>query len=196
MGCHDCKLTILSDRRDFLKAATLAAGSAMLVPLGTARCPGADDHVARPSNAVITVRGHHLFDMLGALGTGKSSHKTLGPVAQRVRANPKASIKVVIGVDDICGPCQWWDHQKARCTRDLAKYPHDNEDNDACDTNAIHMLGMKPGDTMQADVLYRLIKAKVTKKVFADKVCVACRSVSQCKETYEAEIAAAVKALG
>ena len=48
---------------------------------------------------------------------------------------------------------------------------------------------------MNADDLYRLIKAKVTKKVFAEEVCVACRLVDKCKETYEPKIAAAVEAL-
>ena len=47
----------------------------------------------------------------------------------------------------------------------------------------------------KADELYRLIRAKVTKKVFAEEVCVACRLVDQCKETYDRKIEAAVKAL-
>jgi len=37
---------------------------------------------------------------------------------------------------------------------------------------------------------------KVDKKVFAEQVCVACRLVDKCKETYEPKIDAAVKALG
>ena len=54
---------------------------------------------------------------------------------------------------------------------------------------------MKSGDAMRADDLYRRIQAKVTKKVFAEEVCVACRLVDQRKKTYEPKIAAAVKAL-
>lgn len=57
------------------------------------------------------------------------------------------------------------------------------------------MLGLKPGDAMRADEFDRLIKAQVDKKVFAEKVCVACRLVNTCKETYEPKIQAAVKAL-
>jgi hypothetical protein len=54
---------------------------------------------------------------------------------------------------------------------------------------------MKDGDVKKADDLYRMIQAKVTKKVFAEEVCVACRLVDTCKEQYERRIDAAVKAL-
>ena len=176
-------------RRDFLKVTSTFTGAAVLCPLVPcclARAAGGE---------TITVRGHHLFDMLDALGTGKSSHKTLGPVAQKIRAHPKAQIKVVIGVDDICGPCEWWDHAKGHCRKNLTTYPQDNQDSLNCDKNAIRVLGMNPGDTMNADSIYRLIRAKVTKKVFAEEVCVECRLVNECKETYEPMIEAAVKAL-
>ena len=65
----------------------------------------------------------------------------------------------------------------------------------ASDKNAIRVLDLKPGDTMNAVDLYRLIKARVNKKVFAEEVCVACRLVNECKETYEPMIDAAVRAL-
>ena len=115
MDCHNCHLTTLTGRREFLKAASLLAGSTACCALATPRCQAAADETTKPGvdpADALTIRGHHLFDMLAALGTGKSSHKTLGPVAQKIRANPKIPIKVVVGVDDICGPCQWWDHQK------------------------------------------------------------------------------------
>jgi hypothetical protein len=144
---------------------------------------------------MLTIRGHHLFDMLDALGTGKSSHKTLGPVAVKVRANPKTPIKIVIGVDDICAPCEWWDHDQAHCKRSLKEYPQDNQNSLDSDANAIRVLDMKPGDVMNADELYLRIQAVVNKNVFAEQVCVACRLVAKCAETYEQRIAAAVKAL-
>ena len=144
---------------------------------------------------MLTIRGHHLFDMLDALGTGKSAHKTLGPVAVKVRENPKTPIKVVIGVDDICAPCEWWDHDKAHCKRSLKEYPQDNQNSLDSDANAIRVLGLRPGDVMNTDDLYRLIKTKVDRKVFAEQVCVACRLVAKCAETYEQKIAAAVEAL-
>jgi len=194
MGCKDRWLTILPGRRDFLKTTSLLAGSAVFGPV----CEAAAGQTAKAASGVpriVTIRGHHLFDMLDALGTGKSSHKTLGPVAQTVRAHPKVPIKVVVGVDDICGPCEWWDHEKSLCKRDLLKHPKDNENSFTSDRNAIRVLGLKPGDQMPADKLYRLIRAKVDKKVFAEQVCVACRLVDKCKETYEPKIAAAVNAL-
>lgn len=171
-------------RRGFLKKAVA------LCPLGI-YCAA---HAAETSQP-IAIRGHHLFDMLDALGTGKSTHKTLGPVAQKIRANPNAPIKVVVGVDDICAPCEWWDRAKGLCTKGLKTHPQDNENSTASDKNALRVLGMKPGDTMRAADLYRLIKARVNKKVFAEEVCVACRLVNKCKETYEPKIEAAVKAL-
>ena len=143
----------------------------------------------------LTIRGHHLFDMLSALGTGESSHKTLGPAALKIRANPKTPIKVVIGVDDICAPCEWWDHDKGHCTRCLTDHPEDNRNSLTSDENAIRVLDLKPGDVMNADELYRLIQDKVTKTVFAREVCVACRLVDSCKESYEGKIAAVLKAL-
>jgi hypothetical protein len=184
MTTDDRPAKLATTRRDFLKTA------AVLCPLGL----GCAARAAEPSQPIV-IRGHHLFDMLDALGTGKSTHKTLGPVAQKVRANPKAQIKVVIGVDDICAPCEWWDHAKGICTKSLKTYPQDNENSTTSDKNAIRVLGMKPGDTMSTADLYRLIKAKVNKKVFAEEVCVACRLVNKCKETYEPKIEAAVRAL-
>ncbi len=169
-------------RREFLKAAALCPFLPCCV-------------VFAAEGGTIVIRGHHLFDMLDALGTGKSSHKTLGPVAQKIRANPKGPLKLVIGVDDICAPCEWWDKDKGLCKKSLTKYPQDNDNSMTSDKNAIRVLGFKPGDTMNADDLYRLIKTRVTKKVFAEDVCVACRLVNKCKETYGARIEAAVKAL-
>lgn len=133
--------------------------------------------------------------MLDALGSGKSSHKTLGPVAQRICANPKLPMNLAIGVDDICAPCEWWDHEKSHCKRSIEKYPEDNANSLTSDKNALHVLGLKPGDQMPADRIYQIIQAKVDKKVFAEQVCVACRLVDQCKETYQSKINAAVKAL-
>lgn len=176
-------------RREFLKTTSTLAGAAAL-------CPFAPCCVTRAAEGgTVVIRGHHLFDMLDALGTGKSSHKTLGPVAQKVRANPKTPIKVVVGVDDICAPCEWWDRAKGHCKKSLTTHPQDNENSLTSDKNAIRVLGMKPGDTRNADELYRLIKTRVTKRVFAEGVCVACRLANKCKETYEPKIEAAVKAL-
>jgi hypothetical protein len=189
---QDCLGAEMPTRREFLKTTSALAGAAAVGSLGPSQSVRAAETEPK---ALLTIRGHHLFDMLEALGTGKSSHKTLGPVAQQIRANPKVPIKVVVGVDDICAPCEWWDHQQARCKKSLLKYPQDNENSLTSDCNAIRVLGLKPADAIHADDLYRLIKAKVTKKVFAEDVCVACRLVDKCKETYEGRIEAAVKAL-
>jgi hypothetical protein len=181
-----------------MRAVSVLAGSAVFGSLDASRGEAAAGQAAKPGSeagGVITIRGHHLFDMLGALGTGKSSHKTLGPVAQKVRSNPKVPIRVVVGVDDICSPCEWWDHEKARCKRGLDKYPKDNENSMTSDKNAIRVLGLKAGESMPADKLYLLIRERINKKVFAEQVCVACRLVDKCKETYPSQIEAAVKAL-
>lgn len=176
-------------RRQFLTITTTVAGAAALGTWET--CPGLEPGPGKP----LVIRGHHLFDMLEALGTGKSSHKTLGPVAQKVRANPQVPLKIVVGVDDICSPCEWWDHAKSHCKRSLTKYPQDNANSLTSDANAIRVLGLKAGEVVNADELYRRIRVKVTKRVFAEEVCVACRLVDKCKETYEGKIAAAVEAL-
>jgi len=173
--------------------AILARGGIADKYIGDAIMAFFGEPVKRPDDALQAVLC--AFDMLDALGTGKSSHKTLGPVAQKIRANPRVPIKVVIGADDICAPCEWWDHEKSLCKKSLDKYPQDNQNSLTSDKNAIRVLGLKPGDVMKADDLYRLIKAKVTKKVFAEEVCVACRLVDTCKETCEPKIEAAVKAL-
>jgi hypothetical protein len=108
---------------------------------------------------------------------------------------PHVPLKIVVGVDDICSPCEWWDHGKSRCKRSLDKYPQDNANSLTSDANAIRVLGLKAGDVVNADDLYRRIQAKVTKRVFAEEVCVACRLVDKCKQTYELKITAAVAAL-
>lgn len=185
---HPAKTSV--SRLEFLKTTSALAGAAVLCPIGFLRTAWAAD-----LPQAIIIRGHHLFDMLDALGTGKSSHKTLGPVAQKIRANPKVPIKLAVGVDDICAPCEWWDRVKGICTKSLKTYPQDNENSTTSDKNALRVLGMKPGDTMSAADLYRLIRKKITKEVFAGEVCVACRLVNKCKETYEPRIEAAVKAL-
>jgi hypothetical protein len=84
---------------------------------------------------------------------------------------------------------------KSHCKRSLEEYPKDNENSLTSDKNAIRVLGLNPGHQMPADDLYRLIRAKIDKKVFAEQVCVACRLVDKCKETYEPKIDAAVKTL-
>ena len=145
--------------------------------------------------AIITIRGHHLFDMLEALRIGKDSHKTLGPIAQKIRANPSTPLKIVIGMDDICSPCEWWDHNKMACIKETVKYPRDNENDFITDKNVIMTLGMKTGDVKNADDIYRLIKTKVTKKVFINEVCVACRLVDECSKAYKGQIAEVVKVL-
>ncbi len=176
-------------RRCFLKVTSSLVGSVAFC--AHAHCLAADIAAGKP----IVIRGHHLFDMLDALGTGKSSHKTLGPVAKQIRANPRVPLKIVIGEDDICGPCEWWDHEQSRCKRGVDKYPQDNANSFTSDKNAIRVLGLKPGEARNADELYRLIQAKVDKRGFAEEVCVACRLVNKCKETYASRIQAAVKAL-
>jgi len=90
-------------------------------------------------------------------------------VAQKIRANPKVPIKVVIGTDDICAPCEWWDRAKSFCKKSLDKYPQDNQNSLTSDKNAIRVLGLKPGDVIKADDLYRLIKAKVTRRSLPKK---------------------------
>ena len=186
-----------STRRDFLKTTSTLAGSTVFVSLELLTNSHAEEsRQAQGAQAgMLTIRGHHLFDMLDALGTGKTSHKTLGPVAQKIRDNPKVLLKVVIGEDDICSPCDWWDHEKSTCKRGVDKYPQDNENSFTSDKNALRVLQMKVGDVASADAIYRQIKAKVTKRVFAEEVCVACRLVDKCKETYEGRIEAAVKSL-
>ncbi len=180
-------------RRAFLVAASALAGAAALVPRVAGRAAGSAGSAG--SAAPIAIRGHHLFDMLEAIGTGKSSHKTLGPVAQSIRANPRVPIRVVVGVDDICAPCEWWDHAKGLCKKCLTTHPADNENSMASDRNALTVLEMNEGDTMPADALYRLIRARSDKRAFAERVCVACRLVDKCKEAYERRINAAVDAL-
>lgn len=143
----------------------------------------------------ITIRGHHLFDMLGALATGQSPHKTLGPVAARIRQNPDTPLRVVVGVDDICSPCEWWDHAANGCRRNRETYPEDNRNSFLSDENAIRVLGLTAGEVVPALELYRRIQEKVSPQVFAEEVCVACRLVNQCKEHYAERIRAVVEAL-
>lgn len=195
-GCSSwlAALPPCATRREFLKATSILAASAVLASLELDRLALAADD-AGTNTKMLRIRGHHLFDMLDALGTGKSAHKTLGPVASMIRATPKAPLQLVVGVDDICGPCEWWDHEKGLCKRDLKTHPEDNANSLTSDKNAIRVLGMKPGDTAPAVEVYRQIQAKVTKKVFAEEVCVACRLVNECQKTYEPKIEAAVKAL-
>ena len=144
---------------------------------------------------MITIRGHHLFDMLGALATGESTHKTLGPVARQVRAAPRTPIRLVIGVDDICAPCEWWDHAAGHCRRSLKEHPEDNRNSLTSDANAIAALGLEPGATLPANELYQRIQARVDETVFAERVCLACRLVASCRKTYTQRIVDTVKAL-
>ena len=113
----------------------------------------------------------------------------------KIRANPKTPLKIVVGSDDICSACEWWNYDKNRCVRNIDKYPQDDADNIEMDKNTIRVLGMKEGDVKNADEIYRLIKTKVTRKVFAEEVCAPCRLVKQCEKVYEERIEAAVKAI-
>jgi hypothetical protein len=191
-----------TNRRKFLKTTATLAGMTMLGSLDLHPLTDVEEkremkssYIDSKQGAMITIRGHHLFDMLEALRTGKESHKTLGPIAQKIRANPKTPLKIVVGMDDICSPCEWWDHNKMACVRDTEKHPRDNENDFTSDRNVIRMLGMKAGEVMNADDIYRLIKTKVTKKVFIKEVCVACRLVNDCSNAYEQQIEEVIKVL-
>ena len=77
-SCPDCEQESFT-RRDFLKATSTLAGLAVLVSLDLSRSvQAADKEQTQPDQPGVerekplTIRGHHLFDMLGALGTGKS----------------------------------------------------------------------------------------------------------------------------
>ena len=82
-------------------------------------------------------------------------------LVNKIRANPKVSLKLVVGMDDICGLCKWWDHKKGICTRELKTHPEDNANSFTLDKNIIRFLGMEPGDAISAASALRTSRALV-----------------------------------
>jgi hypothetical protein len=96
----------------------------------------------------LVLRGHHLGCVLAGFAAG-SDHPTVPVAIAWLRDNPRGTIRVVVGPDDICLPCPEWDGET--CGRGF------EELNQGKDRMFLGLLGMDDGERLPArDVFSRL----------------------------------------
>ncbi|MCE5257996.1 MAG: DUF1284 domain-containing protein, partial [Chloroflexi bacterium] len=104
---------------------------------------------------MLTLRPHHLLDIITGLGSGvryiphpygHSQHL----VVARLLADPAQSITFVCAADDICAGCCHL-HADGACDDVLAQLdppPSKQAYNDALDSRLFPLLGIRPSDTL------------------------------------------------
>ena len=103
----------------------------------------------------LAVRTHHLMCVSRGALTG-SKHPTLSPLLELIRKEPGRTIRVVVGPDDICIPCPYWDG--TGCARSEGM----EEMNRRKDQEFLEVLGLSEGQEMSAHEMYDLIAQRIT----------------------------------
>ena len=122
---------------------------------------------------ILTVRTHHLV-CLAEYAVDGGDHPTLPILLRAFRENPDRSVRVVVGPDDICTPCPYWDG--VTCTREVGM----EEKNRAKDAKFLDLLGLADGEVSTARELQTLIAGRVTADALHD-ICPTC-SPDACAE--------------
>jgi hypothetical protein len=106
---------------------------------------------------IIVTKPHHLLDIIKLYGAGRE-HFVPDPafghdfyrVGNDVLAYPEATLKFVVGGDDICEPCRYYEDGK--CTdvvgNNSGRFRSKEIWNKTIDERLMKILGIKEGDTM------------------------------------------------
>jgi hypothetical protein len=99
---------------------------------------------------MVRISGHHVFNLIWAYGMGKEhlgeETNAFTNVFRKVMRNPSVTVKVVVGIDDICTPCK--ENNNGRC---LAY------DGTIFDIKAIDKLGLETGEMKHWNDLVKLV---------------------------------------
>ena len=112
------------------------------------------------------VRAHHL-GCLAHFAVYGGEHPTLPILLDAFRAEPDRSVRVVVGPDDICEPCPYWDGQTCRRKEDMEPR------NRAKDAAFLEALGLADGEVRTPRELVAIMTERLTDKVLA-KFCPTC----------------------
>ena len=103
---------------------------------------------------MLRICGHHVFNIIWAHGMGKEhlgdKSNDFIEVFRKVMDNPSVEVEVIIGLDDICGPCKYNVGGKCKAY-----------DGTIADRKAISKLGIKAGDVMKWSDLVKLVADRV-----------------------------------
>lgn len=104
---------------------------------------------------MLALRPHHVLDIVRNIGQGRSleahplGHDQHG-VTARILADPRQELRLVVGADDICGPCSKLG-AGGLCSDVLAQLedrPSKQRYNDELDARILAFLGLKAGDSL------------------------------------------------
>ena len=119
----------------------------------------------------LTVRAHHLVCLAHHAVYG-DEHPTLPILLEAVREDPERRVRVVVGPDDICLPCPYWDG--TLCVRKEGM----EERNRVKDAKFLEVLGLTDGEVRAAREIYDLVAERVTLGVL-EAICPTC-SPAEC----------------
>ncbi|NLX59228.1 MAG: DUF1284 domain-containing protein [Phycisphaerae bacterium] len=123
----------------------------------------------------LAVRTHHLMCVSRGALTG-SKHPTLSPLLELIRKEPGRLIRVVVGPDDICIPCPYWNGTECARSEGMEAM------NRRKDQEFLEVLGMSDGQVMNAREMYDLIGRRITLEALRW----VCRGGCKPDECYEA----------
>jgi len=150
---------------------------------------------------MITIRGHHLFCLLEPLcgidlpNALFNDHKTLNSVADKILENPGMQIKIIVGPDDICLPCQYWDNAKGYCIKSPEEQPGLYKLRMQLDKASLQSVKIIPGSVFSPIDVYIKIKENVLKDIFQNQICKECPDISSCSERYDEKLRSAIERL-
>jgi hypothetical protein len=122
----------------------------------------------------LAVRTHHLMCVSRGAATG-SQHPTLTPLLELIRKEPGRLIRVVVGPDDICIPCPYWNGSECARSEGMEQM------NQRKDREFLEVLGLAEGQVMAAREIYDLIGRQITLEDLR-RICPGCKP----DECYEA----------
>ena len=103
---------------------------------------------------MLKICGHHVFNIIWACGMDRDhlgdETNDFRKIFGEVMGNPSVEVKVIIGVDDVCGLCK--SNVDGKCQAYDGTIP---------DRKAIKKLGLKAGDVQKWSDLVKLVADRV-----------------------------------
>ncbi len=112
------------------------------------------------------IRCHHLGCLVDFAAFG-GSHPTLPALLARLRENPDQIVRVVVGQDDACLPCPFWND--GQCTQ----RPGREERNRAKDERFLTILALEDGQELSFRQAMALVYERLGRDLLA-QLCPSC----------------------
>ena len=104
-------------------------------------------------------------------------------------------VRIAIGSDDICIPCDWWNAKEGFFGKDPDAQSELFDLRMQMDRGVINFLEIEQDAIYPTTQLYRHIRYNVTKRVFLENICSLCSEVHTSSEQYDTMIDAALNRL-